>query len=1083
MPKPRAKFIEQLEDRTMLTLLGQQLFPADNPWNQKITQAPVASTSSAIMNSIVSTYGNGRLHPDFGQDTKSANPLYGIPYTIVHGNTQAKVYVVIDDYASQSDLLDFPIPANAVLEGDLQNAPVASLATRGDSHLIVWDADSNVAYELYNASRPSENSDGKWHAAGEAVWNMNTNTFRKLGWTSADAAGLSILAGLVRPDEGLPVSEGGQGVINHAIRFTLRNAVILDQFLYPASHIANPGNHNAAIQPPMGSRFRLKASVDISGLNPESKVIATAMKDYGMILADNGSNFFFSGASYSVDTNNAFDKTWNDSDIQDTTHGLKSLLYSNFEVVDLAPTITSLSASSAAPGSQITITGQNFSGAAGHLQVLFGSTPATSASVLDDAHVTATVPSVAGTVDVRVQSGVSDPNDPSNINSPIFGYGISATTPADQFSNTGGPANHAPTTPTNVSPANDSAGVSLTPTFQAGTFSDPDTGDTQSASQWQIIRVSDSAVVYDSGTDATDLSSVTVPSGKLANSTLYHWQVRFEDNHGSWSNYSPATSFTTVAATTTNTAPNAPTNTTPADATTGASLTPTLQASAFSDPDTGDTQVASQWQIFRTSDNALVYDTNTDTAQADHTSITVPAGKLANSTAYTWQVRYMDNHTAWSNYSSPTSFTTLAATTNTAPNTPTNLQPADGTTGASLTPSLQASAFADPNTGDIQTASQWQIFRVSDNALVYDTSADTAVADHTSITVPAGKLANSTAYRWQVRYLDNHRAWSNYSTPTTFTTLAAVSTAATRIDAGGPLTGSYAADTNFSGGNTYAVTTPINTSGVTDPAPQAAYQTERYGNFGYGFSNLTPGAKYTVRLDFSENYVNAAGLRTFNVSINSVPVLDNFDIFAAAGGKFKAVSRSFTATVNSTGQIRVLFTSVKNSAKLSAISITPIPTTTAPLPTIDAGGPATGNYTADSGFSGGSAYNAGNIPIDTSAVTDLGLTPAPQAVYQTERYGNFYYALGNLNPGAAYTVRLDFSENYVTAADQRLFNVAINNTAVLTNFDIYKTAGGQFKAITKTFTATANSAGRITITFTSLKNAAKVNGISLLPSL
>src|SRR5262249_19223730 len=155
-----------------------------------------------------------------------------------------------------------------------------------------------------------------------SVWDLKTDTFRPLGWTSADAAGLPILPGLVRPDEGLPVSEGGQGVINHAIRFTLQNALVLNQFLYPASHTANPGNTNAAVMPPMGSRFRLKAGVDISQLNPEARVIAQAMKDYGLILADNGSNFFFSGASYSVDGNNQFARTWNDNDIQDALHGL-----------------------------------------------------------------------------------------------------------------------------------------------------------------------------------------------------------------------------------------------------------------------------------------------------------------------------------------------------------------------------------------------------------------------------------------------------------------------------------------------------------------------------------------------------------------------------------------------------------------------------------------------------------------------------------------------------------------------------------------------------------------------------------------
>src|SRR5205085_8017016 len=122
---------------------------------------------------------------------------------------------------------------------------------------------------FYRASRPTENADGRWHADQESVWDMKTNSFRTLGWTSADAAGLSILTGLVRPDEGLPTSEGGQGVINHAIRFTLQNSIILNQFIYPASHVANSGS-NTAIQPPMGARFRLKAGVNIATLNPEA---------------------------------------------------------------------------------------------------------------------------------------------------------------------------------------------------------------------------------------------------------------------------------------------------------------------------------------------------------------------------------------------------------------------------------------------------------------------------------------------------------------------------------------------------------------------------------------------------------------------------------------------------------------------------------------------------------------------------------------------------------------------------------------------------------------------------------------------
>ncbi|HEX5272818.1 MAG TPA: hypothetical protein VFW33_20110, partial [Gemmataceae bacterium] len=314
--RPAALNLEALEDRTVPTLLGNSLFPADNPWNQKITGAPVASNSAAIINNIISKQGSdGRLHPDFGQDYNNGSDLYGIPYNVVHGNSTAKVHVVIDAYASESDLQNAPIPANAVLEGDYQNGPKAGVNARGDSHLIVFDVDNNVAYEFYRASRPAENGDGQWHADQETVWNMNTDEFRTLGDTSADAAGLAILPGLVRPDEALPTSQGGQGVINHAIRFTLQNSIILDQFIYPASHVANSGN-NASVQPPMGARFRLKAGVDISQLNPESRVIAQAMKDYGMIVADNGSNFFFSGASYAVDGNNDPTLTWNDNDVQ-----------------------------------------------------------------------------------------------------------------------------------------------------------------------------------------------------------------------------------------------------------------------------------------------------------------------------------------------------------------------------------------------------------------------------------------------------------------------------------------------------------------------------------------------------------------------------------------------------------------------------------------------------------------------------------------------------------------------------------------------------------------------------------------------
>jgi hypothetical protein len=432
-PTRRSPGIELLESRSLLALLGEELFPANNAWNQKIGAAPVAANSAAIINNIVSNYGDGRLHPDFGQDSNTSDALYGIPYNVVHGTSTSKSTVVIDAYASESDLLPVPIPPSVVLEGDYQNGPRIGVDNRGDSHLIVFDVDNNMAYEFFRASRPSENADGKWHADQETVWDMNTNMVRTLGYTSADAAGLSILAGLARPDEGLPVSEGGQGVIDHAIRMTLQNSLILDQFIYPASHTANPGNTNTAIQPPMGIRFRLKNNVDISQLNPESKIIAQAMKDYGLIVADNGSNFFFTGASRAVNASNQETLTWNDADIQDSTHGLKSLHFSNFEVVDLTPQVTGLSVHSGEAGTSVTVTGQNFSGAAGHLQVLFGSAPATSLTVVDDTHVVAIAPSGSGTVDVQVQSGITTSPNSDNIKNTIFGYGISNVVAEDRF--------------------------------------------------------------------------------------------------------------------------------------------------------------------------------------------------------------------------------------------------------------------------------------------------------------------------------------------------------------------------------------------------------------------------------------------------------------------------------------------------------------------------------------------------------------------------------------------------------------------------------------------------------------------------
>lgn len=358
-----------------------------------------------------------------------------------------------------------------MIEGDTQTGPTVGLANRGNSHLIVYDYANNIGYEFYQASRPSENSDGEWNAVQETVWNFNTNQFCNLGETSADAAGLSILAGLVRPDEGLPVSDGGQGAIDHAIRITLPSADILDQFIYPAAHEANSGT-NTAVQLPMGARLRLNPSFNISYLDPESQIIAKAMQTYGVIVADNGSTFYLSGASYSPDSSNDFDLTWNDNDIQSTTNGLKSIPISEFQVLNLTPVVTGLSETTGSAGTTITVTGQNFSGAAGNLQVLFGKTAATNVTYVSDSQITCTVPAGSGTVNVQVQSGITTTPMSENYTSPIFGYGISATSSSDLFTyGTSTPTPSASSLELSTSESSTTAGTALTVTVTALTSS------------------------------------------------------------------------------------------------------------------------------------------------------------------------------------------------------------------------------------------------------------------------------------------------------------------------------------------------------------------------------------------------------------------------------------------------------------------------------------------------------------------------------------------------------------------------------------------------------------------------------------
>jgi hypothetical protein len=291
-------------------LNGYLPFPADNLWNKDISASPVDANSAAIINFIGGSVG---LHPDFGSGQFGGSNI-GIPY-IVSSGSQNLVDVNFTAYGDESDPGPMPIPANAPIEGD----PNPS----GDRHVLVLNNSNCFLYELFNAS---PNGDGTWDADSAAVWDMLATQQRPWTWTSADAAGLPIFPGLARYDE------VAAGEIKHALRFTVSQtrAAITP----PASHWA--GNSSSANAPPMGMRLRLKANYDISAFPATVKVILTALKKYGMILADNGSSMFISGAP---------DNRWDNDDL----HTLSQVTASAFEVLEMSPVYT---ASSVPQGSQ-----------------------------------------------------------------------------------------------------------------------------------------------------------------------------------------------------------------------------------------------------------------------------------------------------------------------------------------------------------------------------------------------------------------------------------------------------------------------------------------------------------------------------------------------------------------------------------------------------------------------------------------------------------------------------------------------------------------------------------------------------------
>ncbi|HEU4520699.1 MAG TPA: hypothetical protein VFT12_01780 [Thermoanaerobaculia bacterium] len=281
------------------------LFPPHHWWNTDISRAPVDSNSAAFIQFIGPTRG---LHPDFGGDSGDPDyPIYGIPYIVVSG-TQPLVAVTFD-YDDESDPGGYPIPEEAKtqqkwIEGGLA---ASDPSADGDRHMLIVDRDRRILYELY-ALRWTDN---RWEAGSGAIFPLDSTARRPEGWTSADAAGLAILPGLVRYDEVF-----GADPIRHAFRVTVRRT---NGYVYPASHRA--GDTPGAL--PMGARLRLKANVDLSPFPEPVRRIFQAMKTYGLIVADNGSDLYVTGT---------YDTRWDNDVLNPAFRALKA---SDFEVIQL----------------------------------------------------------------------------------------------------------------------------------------------------------------------------------------------------------------------------------------------------------------------------------------------------------------------------------------------------------------------------------------------------------------------------------------------------------------------------------------------------------------------------------------------------------------------------------------------------------------------------------------------------------------------------------------------------------------------------------------------------------------------------
>jgi hypothetical protein len=277
------------------------MLPADNPWNTAIDGAEVHANSDAYISSIGASTG---LHPDFGTEWNGAPN--GIPFVVVSSD-QPEVPVTFQ-YADESDPGPYPVPPDAPIEGGPNGT--------GDRHILVLENDNCILYEMFDAH--TDDDGASWTAGSGAVFDLSSNELRPEGWTSADAAGLPILPGLVTYDEVVV-----EGVIDHALRFTVQTSQ--RAYIHPATHFASSNTDPST--PPMGLRLRMKADYDCSSLSEEVQVICTALKTYGMFVADNGSDWYISGAP---------DPQWSDDNLSD----LSQIPGDAFEAVETGPLIT-----------------------------------------------------------------------------------------------------------------------------------------------------------------------------------------------------------------------------------------------------------------------------------------------------------------------------------------------------------------------------------------------------------------------------------------------------------------------------------------------------------------------------------------------------------------------------------------------------------------------------------------------------------------------------------------------------------------------------------------------------------------------